>query len=58
MALYYKNQQGLAVKTIGWNCAPTENILENLAVLKEKGMLDKLRDEGFGTAVFTNKHER
>jgi homocysteine S-methyltransferase len=56
--LYYKNEKGLPIKTIGWNCAPPEDILENFEVLQASGMLDTLRDQGVGTAVFANMHER
>merc|ERR1711874_112476 len=40
--LQYKNEKRLFIKTIGWNCAPPEDILQNFEVLKATGMLDTL----------------
>jgi homocysteine S-methyltransferase len=56
--LHYKSEKKLPIKTIGWNCAPPEDILQNFEVLKETGMLDKLSGQGVGTAVYANMHER
>merc|ERR1712187_354957 len=56
--LHYKNERALPIKTIGWNCAPPEDILANFEVLRSSGMLDTLRQKGVNTAVYANMHER
>merc|ERR1712151_380245 len=58
MGLQYKNEKSLPIKTISWNCAPPEDILQNFEVLEAAGMLDTLRDQGVTTAAYANMHER
>merc|ERR1712232_1119823 len=42
----------------GFNCAPPEDILKNLKVLRDAGMLKELEENGVGFAVYANMHER
>lgn len=55
--LGYK-EKGLRIEVIGWNCAPPEDIEQNLEVLESTGMLQTLKDKGVGMAVYANLHER
>eukprot|EP00930_Biecheleria_cincta_P075959 TRINITY_DN63161_c0_g1_i1.p1 TRINITY_DN63161_c0_g1~~TRINITY_DN63161_c0_g1_i1.p1 ORF type:complete len:365 (+),score=62.94 TRINITY_DN63161_c0_g1_i1:35-1129(+) len=54
----YKADQGLPIKAIGWNCAPPEDILDNLEALQTSGMLKKLCEQGLEMVVYGNLHER
>lgn len=55
---YKQADRGLAITAIGWNCAPPEDILKNLAMLQASGMLKKLSEHGLRLVVYGNLHER
>merc|ERR1712032_1732269 len=56
--LHYKTDKGLQITTVGWNCAPPEDILDNLAVLRSAGTLATLKAHGVGMSVYANLNER
>jgi hypothetical protein len=49
---------GLPIEAIGWNCAPPEDIVDNLEAMKSAGALDRLKEQGVGVVVYANLHER
>jgi len=56
--LQAKAEGALPIEAIGWNCAPPEDIVDNLEAMKSAGALDRLREQGVGVVVYANLHER
>jgi S-methylmethionine-dependent homocysteine/selenocysteine methylase len=56
--LDYKTGKGLSIVAVGFNCAPPEDIIDNLKVLKDAGTLKTLEENEVGVIVYANMHER